>query len=65
MVSNSEIVKEIRRYLQKEFYLESNTDERNVRMQHAAAKYVHENHPHIKKCVVTFDYFGQISIDIA
>jgi hypothetical protein len=64
-MSNGEIVKEVRRYLQKEFYLESNTEERNIRMQHAAAKFVHENYPHIKKCVVSFDYFGDISINVA
>lgn len=64
-MNNSEIIKEIRRYLQTEFYLESNTDERNSRMQHAAAKFVHEKYPHIQKCVVEFDYFGDISIQIA
>jgi hypothetical protein len=60
-----EAARDIRHFIQREFYLEGNTEDRNKRMQDSAARYAYEKYPELKKCVVTVDYFGEIKLDIA
>lgn len=60
-----EIKNDVRRFLQREFYLENKSDELKARMQDAAAKFVYDKYPHVKRCVIDFNWFGEIEIDIA
>lgn len=64
MENKQEIENDVRRLLQKEFYLEGISDSLKEKMQNLASKYVTDKYPAVKDVIIKMNWFGEIEITI-